>query len=100
MSLQVIRKGMFDYYFFLKLLLLMIRTTITPANSRIVLRVPEEYIGKKIEVLIFDVEEVNSGSPSSETTLKPSSLRGFLSHETADALQQHIQQSRNEWDTL
>ena len=78
----------------------MIRTTITPANSNIVLIVPEKYIGKKIEVLIFDVEEVNLVLPSFQSTLKPSSLRGFLSHETAEALQQHTQQSRNEWDTL
>lgn len=78
----------------------MTRTTITPSNSNIVLPVPEKYIGKKIEVLMFDVEEVTLESTAANTKLKPSQLRGFLSNDTAEALHQHLQQSRNEWDTL
>jgi len=78
----------------------MTRTTITPSDSNIVLSVPEKYIGKKIEVLMFDVEEVALESTAASTKLKPSQLRGFLSKDTADALQQYVQQSRNEWDTL
>lgn len=78
----------------------MTRTTITPSSSNIVLAVPEEYIGKKIEVLMFDVEEVILQTSASGNKLKPSQLRGFLSKETAQSLQEHVQQSRNEWDTL
>ena len=78
----------------------MIRTTIIPPDNNIVLTVPEQYIGKKIEVLMYDVDEVSSDAPVPATRLKPSELRGFLSSETADALQQHVKQSRNEWDTL
>lgn len=78
----------------------MIRTTITPSNSKIVLPVPEKYIGKKIEVLRFDVEEVTLESTGANTKLKPSQLRGFLSDDTAEALHRHLQQSRDEWDTL
>lgn len=37
----------------------MTRMTIRPTQSRIVLSVPEKYIGKKIEVLMFDMDEVN-----------------------------------------
>ena len=64
------------------------------------LAVPEKYIGRKIEVLMFDVEEVAPQPVASTNKLKPSQFRGFLSNETAESLQQHIQQSRNEWDTL
>lgn len=78
----------------------MTRTTITPSDSNIVLSVPQKYIGKKIEVLMFDVEEVALETTATNTKLKPSQLRGFLSKDTAEALQQHIKQSRNEWDTL
>lgn len=78
----------------------MTRTTITPSHNSIVLNVPEKYIGKKIEVLMFDVEEVSVEHSNSNTKLKPSQLRGFLSKDTAEALQQHVQQSRNEWGTL
>ena len=78
----------------------MIRTTIIPSNKSIVLVVPEEYVGKKIEVLMFDTEEVNQPSELTVNALKPSQLRGFLSKDRAKAMQQHIEQSRGEWDTL
>ena len=77
----------------------MTRTTITPSGNNIVLAVPEKYIGKKIEVLMFDVEEVTPQPATSGSKLKPSQLRGFLSKETAESLQEHVQQSRNEWGT-
>ena len=78
----------------------MIRTTIIPSNKNIMLVVPEEYVGKKIEVLMFDTEEVNEASEVTGSPLKPSQLRGFLSKNTAEAMQQYIEQSRNEWDIL
>lgn len=78
----------------------MIRTTLIPSNNNIVLVVPESYVGKKIEVLIFDTEEVNQPAEVVSVPLKPSQLRGFLSKNTADAMQQHVEQSRNEWDSL
>lgn len=78
----------------------MIRTTIIPANNNIVLPVPEKYVGKRIEVLMFDVEEVAGETNTASKKLKPSELRGFLSGATAEAMQQQVQQSRNEWDTL
>jgi hypothetical protein len=78
----------------------MTRTTITPSSSNVLLAVPEKYIGRKIEVLMFDVDEVTTQPVTSTNKLKPSQLRGFLSKETAENLQKHIQKSRNEWDTL
>ncbi len=78
----------------------MTRTTITPSGSNVVLAVPEKYIGRKIEVLMFDLDEVTTQPVASTNKLKPSQLRGFLSKETAENLQEHIQKSRNEWDTL
>ncbi len=78
----------------------MTRTTITPTENNIMLSVPERYIGKRIEVLMFDVDEVALESTAESSKLKPSELRGFLSADTADAIQQHLQQSRKEWDSL
>ncbi len=54
-------------------------------------------IGKLIEVIAFEVEESADQSP---TKTKPSKLRGFLSAKSAESLHQHINQSRDEWDTL
>lgn len=58
---------------------------------------PEEYVGRKIEVLMFfDAEKVNEVLEVTGSPLKPSQLRGFLSKNTAEAMQQYIEQSRKE----
>lgn len=36
----------------------MIRTVLTPENQHISINLPENYIGKKVEVIAFTVEEV------------------------------------------
>ena len=78
----------------------MIRTIITTSDRNIVIPVPKKYVGKKIEVIMFEVEEINKQTTDEPAKLKPSQLRGFLSHDTAEAMQQHVQQSRNEWNAL
>ena len=78
----------------------MIRTVIIPTEKNINLSIPEDYIGKKIEVLMFNVEEVILESSVVSPLLKPSQLRGFLSNDTAETLHYHIQKSRSEWNTL
>lgn len=35
----------------------MIHTTVTPVNSKVSLEIPQEYIGKKVEVLLYTLEE-------------------------------------------
>lgn len=77
----------------------MIRTTIIPDNHNVSLLVPDDYIGEQVEVLIFKTEEARSiKSEEKPLQLKPSQLRGFLSEETAKAMQEYVTQSRNEWD--
>lgn len=36
----------------------MIRTVVTPDNQEISLHIPKSYVGKKIEVIAFEIEEV------------------------------------------
>ncbi|GEO11012.1 hypothetical protein [Segetibacter aerophilus] len=74
----------------------MTKTIITPANNNVLLAIPDSYIGKKIEVLMYAVEEL------SESTLLPktmSSYKGILTSEEAEQLQEYVKQSREEWDT-
>lgn len=35
----------------------MVRTLITPEDRNILIRVPEDYIGKQVEVIVFTLEE-------------------------------------------
>lgn len=59
----------------------MIRTILTPRNQTIQLEVPKKYIGKKIEVLLYDIDEINEDEhlkPGSKLSAK---YRGMLSTE-------------------
>ena len=38
----------------------MVRTLITPEDQNILIRVPEDYIGKQVEVIAFMLEEKNN----------------------------------------
>ena len=73
----------------------MIRTSITPHQADISISIPPHYIGKKLEVLLYAVDEII------EEAAKPGIMTqfwGFLSDETAQILHEQTAKSRNEWD--
>ena len=73
----------------------MIRTTITPENIDIHLSVPPEYIGRKIEVLLYATDEISEEESPKKTM---SSFWGVLSGKTTEDLQKSAAKSRNEWE--
>jgi hypothetical protein len=76
----------------------MIRTVITAEKQDISIHVPESYIGKQIEVLMYDVDELKQ--EESINRKKVSDLRGKLnlSDEQYKDFQSHIKDLRNEWE--
>ncbi|TZF86220.1 hypothetical protein FW774_03990 (plasmid) [Pedobacter sp. BS3] len=76
----------------------MIRTILKPTQATLQLQLPENLIGKLIEVIAFEIKESESGTEQQLEELKPSQLRGFLSAESSEAMHQHIHKSRAEWD--
>ena len=57
----------------------MIRTVLTPLNTDLHLLIPEDYVGKQIEILLFSVDEAEeSGISGTAKTISDGSL-------TADA---------------
>lgn len=76
----------------------MIRTIITPEKQDISIHVPKDYVGKQIEVLMYNLEEINQNTTSNKK--QPSEFRGQLnlSDEQYNDLQSHIKSIRNEWD--
>lgn len=76
----------------------MVRTTITPENQDISIHIPEDYIGKQIEVLLYRVDELNTQQPTEKK--KPSDFRGTLklTDEQYNDFQKHLTDIRNEWD--
>lgn len=73
----------------------MTKTIVTPENNSILLPVPDEYVGKKLEVLMYAVEELSENEPQRKTM---ASYKGILTSEEAERLQQYVKQSREEWD--
>jgi hypothetical protein len=76
----------------------MIHTTVTPLNTQVSLTIPEEYIGKKVEVLLYTLEEAEEKKVAPTSKNKPSDYAGSLSPKAADEFLKHVEQSRNEWE--
>lgn len=72
----------------------MIRTIITPADTNINLSVPEDYVGKPIEVTFLALDELQQ-KPAKKTM---ADFWGVISNETAKTLYQQAEESRNEWN--
>ncbi len=72
----------------------MIRTVIIPTNTNINLSIPEDYVGKPIEVTFLALEEIEQ-KPAKKTMLD---FWGVISDETAEALHEQVEKSRNEWN--
>ncbi|MBC7388967.1 MAG: DUF2080 family transposase-associated protein [Opitutaceae bacterium] len=74
----------------------MIKTIVTPHSNSYNLTIPQNYIGKKIEILIYAIDEPIEQKP---TVLKKgiSELWGSLSDKTAYEIQKHVNESRNNW---
>jgi len=76
----------------------MIRTVIIPDNETIQLEVPEKYIGKEIEILLYAVDELNEDISRKSGGKLSAKYRGMLSTETANEIRKHVEQSRDEWE--
>ncbi len=75
----------------------MIRTIITPQEQNISIKVPQNYVGKQIEVLLYAVDELTE----EEKTIKPnnaSKYKGIFSKEEGEKFNQYINLARSEWD--
>jgi hypothetical protein len=72
----------------------MVRTIVIPDDTHIQLDVPADYIGKKVEVNFFLMDEINSTTPNK----KMADFRGIISDKTAEELQDNIRKSRDEWE--
>lgn len=72
----------------------MIRTHLVPETNNITVTIPDNYIGKKVEILVSTEEEVKDSNGKGDI----SRFKGILSPERANELQKFVEQLRNEWD--
>jgi hypothetical protein len=80
----------------------MIRTHITPltANISLMIPIPTNYVGKRIEVVLYaddEIKEVTTELPKIKLSDK---YRGSITKEQGQQLNEHIKQMRNEWNSI
>ena len=76
----------------------MIRTLITPENQDVSIHIPETYIGRPVEILLYAVDELKEQDNPKKK--KPSDFKGALNltEEQYEDFQSHLRDIRNEWD--
>lgn len=77
----------------------MVRTVLTPDNISVKLSIPRKYVGRKIEVIYYPIDEVIE--EKTETAKEPKTMaafKGLLSEKEADELQEYVTKSREEWE--
>lgn len=75
----------------------MIRTVITPSENKCIIILPDEYIGRKIEISLLAMDEVQS----SEVEISPfKKYKGIFKFDSKrqDDFNQHLTEIRNEWE--
>ena len=73
----------------------MIRTHIIPESNSVLVAIPDNYIGKQVEVIVFADDDIQQTPGEPE---KISKYKGVLSKERALELQKFAEQIRKEWD--
>ena len=72
----------------------MIKTSLIPNKNIVQLEIPNSYIGKQIEIILYASDEVAKQDKSSITPA--SKLKGLLNNEEADKFDTYLKQARSE----
>lgn len=75
----------------------MIKTIAIPQSNNYNIALPNSYIGKKIEILVYALDEV---AEEKATTPRKTmaDFNGILSENDYQSLKEHTDQARNEWN--
>jgi len=74
----------------------MVKTVVIPSNNTLILPIPNNYVGKEIEVFMYAKDELLDGKTLEGDSMKR--FRGILSSDEADKLQEYVKKSREGWD--
>ena len=73
----------------------MVRTVIIPNDHTICISIPGNYIGKKVEVLLYASEEIKEDT-SQIHKYNAARFKGILTDEEANKYHQYLQKARRE----
>ncbi len=75
----------------------MIKTITIPKKNTYNLSIPDNYIGKKVEILMYALDEV----AEEKTTIPKKTMADFwgtISDDTAAELHKSVEESKNSWE--
>jgi hypothetical protein len=78
----------------------MIKTVVTPQNNSYNLAIPNNYIGKKIEILLYALDELQEEKVLPKKSKLSDKYKGSITKEQGQNLNDHIKQMRSEWNTI
>jgi hypothetical protein len=84
----------------MNIFVIMVRTILKSNQNNLTITLPDNLVGKLIEIIAFEIKEEKGTPESKPQKLKPSRLRGFLSEKSSESMHDYINQSRSECDTL
>jgi len=73
----------------------MIKTVVTPESNTLHLSIPNDYVGKEIEVLLYSKDELVERK--SVKTNNAARFKGLLTNEEANKYHAYLKQARSEW---
>ena len=74
----------------------MVKAIVTPHNNTVVISVPNNYIGKELEVLLYAKDEV--ADEKVRKTGNAAQYKGLFTKEEGEKYRQYLKQVRSEWD--
>jgi hypothetical protein len=75
----------------------MVRTVITPGQTNVSFQIPENYIGKRVEITCIAMDDLAEVKKTRKTL---GDFYGLMSAEEAQKLREHTEKARKEWDRL
>ena len=75
----------------------MIKTVVTPQDNSYSLTIPANYIGRKVEILLYALDEI-SEEKNNSSKKSMVDFCGILSENDYQSLKAHTEQARKEWN--
>ncbi|MDR2233011.1 MAG: hypothetical protein LBE56_07800 [Tannerella sp.] len=74
----------------------MVRTSFIPNQEVVELVIPNHYVGKKVEFLIYISDELENPTP--QKPMNASQFKGILNDTEVKSFNQYLTEVRQEWD--
>ncbi|GHT49014.1 hypothetical protein AGMMS49982_01490 [Bacteroidia bacterium] len=75
----------------------MLQTTLTPLSTVLSIPIPDNFVGKKVEVWLYLPDESSVPIADAETR-NVQRFKGLLTAQEADKFQLYLQKTRQEWN--